>query len=197
MTAPCPDWRALTDHRRDPRAAEPAGWDEALEHFDRCGRCRPAALAADPSLLFRRLREAGPESAGLGGDVDVATIAAIRQGVATLRAARRLDADHRRSRSPWGRWAAAAALAIGTLSAGSVGSNRTTGSEDAWRAEQGEIVLLGKAAAVADVVDDIQPVRGQVMRPVIEGLNRPDARLYQMQDGELSVAMIVDEGLEI
>lgn len=180
MTA-CPDWRALAAHRRDPQAAEPAGWAEALAHFDRCGRCRPAALAADPTLLFRRLRETAPD---LGGDDDVA---AIRQGVAALRAASRLEGE-RRQGTPWKRWAAAAALAVAALASGST----RTGGPEGWSAEAGLAPL-----EPALVAGEVQLPGGQEIRPVVDGVDRPDARVYQMQDEKLSIAMVVHESLEI
>jgi hypothetical protein len=173
MTASCPDWRALTAHRNDPRAPEPEGWDDALAHFDACSRCRPAALAADPSLLFRRLRESPPTASS--GDEDVL---AIRQGVAALRAGRRLDDDRRRGRSPWGRWAAAAALAVAALSAGANG-----------RDDRVLPIVEGTAA-------EIQSAQGEMMMPVVEEIG-PDARLIQVQQGDFPVAMVYDEGLEI
>jgi len=180
VTASCPDWRALTAHRNDPRAPEPEGWDDALAHFDGCGRCRPAALAADPSLLFRRLRESAPMAGSTaGGDEDVL---AIRQGVAALRAGRRLDDDRRRRRSPWGRWAAAAALAVAALSAGS-------NESDAWRDDRVLPTLEGTAA-------EIRSAQGETMMPVVEEIG-PDARLIQVQQGDFPVAMVYDEGLEI
>lgn len=189
MTASCPDWRTLTAHRNDPRAPEPEGWDDALAHFDGCSRCRPAALAADPSLLFRRLRDSPPIS-GVGsiagsGDEDVL---AIRQGVAALRAGRRLDDDRRRGRSPWGRWAAAAALAVAALSAGA--NDPDAWREDLWSEDLVLPTLEGTAA-------EIQSAQGETIMPVVEELNRPDARLIQVQQGDFPVAMVYDEGLEI
>ena len=44
----CPDWKSLAAHRLEKRGVEPAGWAEALEHFDGCALCRKEALKADP-----------------------------------------------------------------------------------------------------------------------------------------------------
>jgi len=59
MTSPCPDWSALLRERtlaeRSPEvgdAAVDAVWNDALEHRERCERCRAASLLADPVLLF-------------------------------------------------------------------------------------------------------------------------------------------------
>lgn len=193
MTASCPDWRALTAHRNDPRAPEPEGWDDALAHFDGCGRCRPAALAADPSLLFRRLRESAPAVGSIAGPTAGSTagndedVLAIRQGVAALRAGRRLADDRRRGRSPWGRWAAAAALAVAALSAGA--NDPDVWREDLWSEDLVLRTVEGTAA-------EIQPAQGEMMMPVVEEIG-PDARLIQVQQGDFPVAMVYDEGLEI
>lgn len=68
----CPDWRSLTRRRDD----EPEAWGQALVHLDGCTRCRPEALAAEPTLVFRRLPAA---------TVDRAEIAGMKQAVAALR----------------------------------------------------------------------------------------------------------------
>jgi hypothetical protein len=99
----CPDWRSLSSRRdRDPDA-----WERGLEHFDGCRRCRDLALAAEPTLLFRRL-----PAPAVGGD----EIAAMKQAVAVLRrsSGRRPGTLRRRRQVPaMLRAAALAALAIG------------------------------------------------------------------------------------
>ena len=68
----CPDWRLLSE-RRD---RQPDVWDAALHHLDGCTRCRDAALAVEPTLLFRRL----PAPV-----VPASEVAAMKQAVAALR----------------------------------------------------------------------------------------------------------------
>lgn len=77
----CPDWKALAA-RRDVDAVAEADWELALEHFDRCDRCRAAALDAEPTLLFRALPvlEASP-----------AEVSGIKQAVAALRRSHELE----------------------------------------------------------------------------------------------------------
>lgn len=102
----CPDWKALAGHRLERGGAEPAGWTAALEHFDGCAVCRREALKADPTLVFRRM--------GAASEVDTVDTAAILQGVTALRGASRLEAPSRKI--AWRRWAAAAVLAVASLS---------------------------------------------------------------------------------
>ncbi|HUO86265.1 MAG TPA: hypothetical protein VM617_02655 [Thermoanaerobaculia bacterium] len=98
-TASCPDWAALVAARDG--GSSPAGfagaeaggailtevaWREALAHLATCGACRPAALGADPTLLFQSL----PRIELAADDV-----AAMRQRVAAMRRAQRVTAERR------------------------------------------------------------------------------------------------------
>ena len=106
----CPDWTALAA-RGALEDAEPAGWAEAVAHFDACSRCRREALAADPLLVFRRLPASEMPPAEEHSEVE-----SMRQAVAAMRTARRLES--RRSFAGWRRWAAAAVLAGVSLGGG-------------------------------------------------------------------------------
>lgn len=165
----CPNWSALAAHRNDPRAVEPEGWTEALAHFDSCGLCRRQALAADPTLVFRRMPVVEPSPAQ-----ELDEVAAVRQAVAAMRTASRLDSRPASallgSKRGWKRWTAAAVLALASLSLGQTPAR--TVSEPAR--------FLG-----ADV-------------PVVEGVsNLPEARVYQYGTEDISVAWIIDESLDV
>jgi hypothetical protein len=170
----CPDWSALAAHRNDRRAAEPEGWTEALAHFDSCSVCRRQALAADPTLVFRRMPVVEPTPAQ-----ELDEVAAVRQAVAAMRTASRLEALDTRprpvsaffgSKRGWKRWAAAAVLAVASLSLGR---------------DPGTIFQ--------------QPeMSGADLPPVVEGLDDlPDARVYQVGEGDFLLTMIVDESLDV
>jgi hypothetical protein len=176
----CPDWNALAAHRLERDGAEPTGWPAALEHFDSCRLCRRQALAADPTLVFRRLPAA--ESAPASVDVDVA---AMCQAVAALRGASRLEASERRGGS-WKRWAAAAALAIAALSMpGDVGrAGRARPAPD-----QAAIFRSGAAFASSSLGDAADV-------PLIDGVSEPGARVYHMDGEGMSVVMVIDESLD-
>jgi hypothetical protein len=157
----CPDWTTLAASRDD-------GWEAAVEHFDGCTLCRREALAADPLLVFRRL-----PVAELTPGEEQAEVEAVRQAVAAMRTAERLE--RRRSFAGWRRWAAAAVLAVAALTVARdrvAGPQRTAEKPPAPRA----------VAAPA---------------PVLEGVDRPDARVYQWDGKEISVVMVFDESLDV
>jgi hypothetical protein len=177
----CPsaaEWRALTAHRREASLEEPAGWEAAVEHLDGgCKACRQTALDADPTLVFRRL------PAVEAGDAD---IAAMIHAVSVLRTASRIAPERRRG-TGWQRWASAAALLLAALSSGSSPALRDTLVPSISR-----ITEVPRSAAAL-------PARMQMM-PALEGLDRSEARIYQMEQDDFSVVMVVDpkfEGLEV
>lgn len=162
----CPDWT----HAAARREAGPASWQEAVEHFDGCSHCRRDALAADPLLVFRRLPGAELSPAAERSEVE-----SMRQAVTAMRTASRLES--RRSLAGWKRWAAAAVLAGVSLG---VSRDHTGGPEPAAEPP------ASWGAAAAALAPTIAPA-------ALEGLDRPAARVYQMNSKDLSVLMIVDE----
>lgn len=171
----CPDWTALAAHRQERWGVEPDGWQTALEHFDSCPACRREALAADPTLLFRKL----PEIAGTPADEE-AEVQSMRQAVAAMRSASRIEASQR-SFAGWRRWAAAAVLAVAALSLGRAGGPTL---------DRTEVVAMSSAPELAG-----QSVSGP-KPPLHEGLDLPDARVYQVDDEEFRVLMVYDESFE-
>lgn len=178
VTVACPEWsrlaalRALGD-------TEPEGWALALEHFDGCPSCRSAALKADPLLVFRRLPVAELNPAEERSEVE-----SVRQAVAAMRTASRLES--RRRFAGWRRWAAAAVLAFAFLAVGRDRSPQLTPATITAPAVQPS-PFRQPAAAEGSLA--------------IEGLNRPQARVYYLNDlddgKKLRVAWVVDESLEI
>jgi hypothetical protein len=173
----CPDWNGLVA-LRDGEGADLSGWTAALDHLDACPRCRPQALEADPLLVFRRLpapeMTAGEESA----EVD-----SMRQAVAAMRTARRLD-SHRRF-AGWRRWTAAAVLALASLA---LGNDRQDSLARMAR------LPMAPPDSVATAEPDGAPQPGA---PMLEDLNRPNARVYQVQQKNLALVMVVDKGLDV
>ncbi len=201
------DWRALAAHRVETDAPEPAGWAAALEHLalDRshgCAACRSAAVAADPTLVFGRLRAPAAQTAtpALGDD----EVLAVQQAVASLRAASRLGVPAaglvRRSAGwtrPAARWAAAAGLAAALLAgAGSAGPRRMPPSAPLSAAAPLAPFAPFSGAAVPVAMRAAAPApQGQM--PMLEELDRPDARVYQLDGSKLSVVMVVDGTLDV
>jgi hypothetical protein len=165
----CPDWSALTARRHN--ADEPAEWTAAVEHFDGCTLCRRDAVAADPLLVFRRLPVVEMTPAEESSEV-----AAMRQAVAAMRTGKRLEA--RRSFAGWRRWAAAAVLAVVSLS---VSRDREPQLDPVVTAPQ----ALMPAASLGTSVQ------------VLDGVNRPGARVYHLDSDDFSSVMIFDESLDV
>lgn len=117
-------------------------WSDAVRHLDSgCTRCRREALAADPSLVFRRLPAAAPPApagtvgamAGMASMAGTSAssrptesesdeIASVRRVVAAMRTRSELEVVKRGPRSSLRRirrWVAAATLAGAALSTGS------------------------------------------------------------------------------
>lgn len=98
-----------------------------------------------------------------------AEVESVRRAVAAMRTASRLT---RRSRPDWRRWAAAAVLATTAL------AMRGPAPEPA--------APFGLPAALST---------GLTVPATIEGLARPEARIYQMFDESGPVVMVIDERL--
>jgi hypothetical protein len=199
----CPDWTALTAHRRNRDGSEPAAWGEALTHLDGCGLCRRQALAADPTLVFRRLTAV--PAVTMTESEERSEADAVRAAVAAMRAASRLDSLEAHPRtssgsSGWRRAAMAAVLAL-ALVAGPAGHDRTpgdAGDADAAIFRDGRVDISDMASQLAS--QEILPAaagQADFGEQVVEGVNLPDARVYHMSGEGLSVVMVVDESFDI
>lgn len=200
----CPDWKILAAWRDDPRAEEPAGWQDALEHFDRgCQGCRRAALAADPTLVFRRLGRPAVTSAMTAAPTpaqeisDASEVASMRQAVAAMRAASRVEAVERRGRhgaiSGWRNWSVAAVLTLAVLT---LPAERFRSHLDSRDPRPGSLQGDFQEAALREMAVPL-PATSVDDLPTVDGVNRPGARVYHMDGEGLSVTMIVDESLDV
>ncbi len=113
----CPDWRALSARRESDAGGGPSPqgganersegeWRAALEHLDDCEACQDEALAADPTLLFRRLPafEAGADE-----------VAAMQRAVASMRRGETIERRRPALRRSLLRVAALAAVIMGSV----------------------------------------------------------------------------------
>lgn len=159
----CPDWSRLAAARIE--ETEPEGWVEAVTHFDSCSLCRKEALKADPLLVFRRMPAVEIE--------ENLEVESMQQAVAAMRTARRLETRGRFA--GWRRWAAAAVLAGVSLG---VGRDKVPQLEQVAEARPVPV-----SASVASVPSTQQ---------LLDGIDRPEARVYQMDSDDLSVVMVID-----
>jgi hypothetical protein len=164
----CPDWSRLAAARRD-EGTEPESWAEAVAHFDACSLCCKDALKADPLLVFRRMPAAEFTAAEERLEVE-----SMQQAVAAMRTARRLEtrSEARGRFAGWRRWAAAAVLA--TVSLG-VGRDKTPRFEQVAEAPPAPVPVAAPPA------------------PLLDGIDRPEARVYQLDSDDMSTVMIIDE----
>ena len=188
----CPDWISLTAHRGERNAAEPADWNEALAHLDGCNLCRRQALAADPTLVFRRLA-AVPAVTMTAGE-ESAAVDAVRAAVAAMRAASRLDSLEARPRtsSLWKRWSTGAVAAVLALAALALPSGYDPSEHAQVAVAHQEPIETGPLAEPVPAAQQVD-----LDEPVMEGVNLPDARVYHMSGEGLSVVMVFDESLDI
>ena len=189
----CPNWTSLAAHRLS-GDSEPEGWSDALAHFDNCQLCRKQALKADPTLVFRRLPPVS--SAAMTEAQEQAEVESVRQAVAAMRAASRLDSrEGRRSTSSgWKRWAAAAALAVAALAIPS--------HEPREARRDGEPAAIFSEGRMADLSGELvsdAPASQQVDLgwSVVEGVvSSSQTRVYEMS-GEMPVVMVVNEDIDL
>ena len=165
----CPDWTALAAHRLDKRGgAEPEGWSEALAHFDGgCQLCRKAALKSDPTLVFRRLAQV--PAVTMTETQERAEVDSVRQAVAAMRTASRLEKGSRRAVGGWKRWTVAAALALAAV---------TIPSDEPEQSARLRASLVEPAAALEG------------------GVDLPGSSVYHLVDQELAVVMVFDESFD-
>lgn len=179
----CPDWTSLAAHRlAGPDAEPPAGWADALGHFDTCSACRDQALAADPTLVFRGV----PEIAA-----DRALIGEVRAGLETLRRVRRVDgeaagAERRAGNGQWWRRAAAVAILASALAA--IGPSAAPPSRE-----------LGAPATLTpfEASFGASSLAGFGEDTALDQIDRPNANVYHFDDDRVAVVMVVDAGLDV
>lgn len=173
----CPDWPPLLAHRFQPGAEPPADWLVARSHLQSCPTCRAAAAAIDPTVAFH----------GAAAWVPAAEErAAILHNVRTLRRAGALaltTAVQRLEAQPAPRHRAAAAALFAVLLALLPGSTARRGVDSPD---------LARLTATVPVVRLAPPSAS-----ALEGLDRPQARVYEWGGDDLSVVMVVDESLDV
>jgi hypothetical protein len=137
---------------------------------------------ADPLLVFQRLPAAD------ASDRDEREIAA---GVTALRRARQEERSARRRR----RWTRAAGLllpALALLSAGGIERSVPEAAPPPRAAAVRAPAAIGAPASAAAAV-----AVGASPAPLLERVEIPGARIYELRQDDLAVVMIVDEALDV
>lgn len=159
------------------------------DHVASCAACRAEAERRDPSRLFGRLV---PPAGAAANPADAADfLAGVRRGIALKKTETR--ARHSRGESA-ARWLRLAAAFGGVLIAGAA----------AWRLHDRPVpaeptVSLAALRPAAAVAPARFPQRSD--SPALEGLDRLDARVYDLNPGpgddEPHVVLIVDAGMDL
>lgn len=172
----CPNWSELLEQRERADRGLPSGWSEAIGHLRGCGSCRSKAVRLDPTLLF---------SAQPTLQVTDAEVSDIVASVRTLRRARQAEEAVGEPRRRWGRFAAAAAAIFLLV----LLPNLTP--------RQAAPPLTDAPRLASEFVASPGSIVGEASAPVIEPLDLPLARIYQLGEEDLSVVMVVDESLDV
>lgn len=172
----CPNWGELLERREHVDRELPSDWNSAIGHLRGCGSCRSEALQLDPTLLF---------SAQSTLEVTDAEVSDIVSSVRTLRRSRQAEEAVGEPRRRWGRFAAAAAAVFLLV----LLPNLTP--------RQAAPPLMESSRPTSEFVAAPRSMVGDPSAPVIEPLDLPFARIYQLGEEDLSVVMVVDESLDV
>lgn len=179
----CPDWRSLLAERDraelDVDFESSDAWRSAIDHLTGCGVCRVAALELDPALLFL----AQPPLEVGDDEVD-----RIKANVRTLRRAREAERAVGERRRRIGRVAAAAAVVSLLILLPTRTSRQPVSTQPDGPSLAAEST---PAPFTPGLAFDDGPA------PMIEPLDLPLARIYQLGEDDLSVVMVVDESIDV
>jgi len=174
----CFDWPRLLEHRFDGDLEAPREWPRARRHLESCEACRREAATVDPTLVFRHAAAWSP---------DPAEADAVRLAVRALRRTAALSASVAAGRSDSGtrrgRQRLVSAVLFALVLALMPGRSARRSVE---RAEPAPPAFAAR----------IVPGEG-LTAPAIEGVDRPQARVYEWAADDLSVVLVVDESLDV
>lgn len=178
----CPDWRLLLTERdraeRSGGLTDTPAWRAAVGHLADCAACRGAAFELDPALLF---------VAHSPIEVSDEEVDRIQANVHVLRRARSAERASAEPRRRIARFASAAAV----ISLMILLPTHTARPPSAPLSASGP-----------NLASEMSPFAGGLSlgdgpAPLIEPLDLPAARIYQLGEGDLSVVMVVDESIDV
>ena len=155
---------------------------ELIVHLRACSACRQIVVEEDPTLVFDLLQSY---------PLDDREIGAVQAAVRTLRRSRAIDAGERPRAEVSSRIAFLAASVLCVVMLLPLAGERPL---ERVSNPSAELVSEGLPRARPDWR---QWVEDGSVPPVIEDLNRPEARVYQLTEDDLAVVMIVDETLDL
>lgn len=164
----CPDWQSLCD-RRDAGLGEVPGWRAALAHLEACQECEDEALAADPTLLFRRLPVV---------EVGESEVEAMQRAVRSMR--RTASAPRPLAQRAWLRAAAVATVLLGAALINGLVSISTESAEP--EVAHRETLAIDR---------EITPVYSL---PLVENVDPAYGPIIQVDDREISVVVVMPQG---
>jgi hypothetical protein len=153
---------------------------ELVEHLRTCASCRRAAVEEDPTLAFSLLE---PEP------IDRDRIGEIQASVRTLRRSRAIEKADRYGPKEAGKAVLVAASLLFALALLQLSGGRSD--------EEGADPKVGVAFEERSRHEWQEWDDDRSATPVLENLNRPEARVYQRTEEDLAVVMIVDETLDL
>ncbi|MEM7351320.1 MAG: hypothetical protein AAF657_10970 [Acidobacteriota bacterium] len=182
----CPDWQSLAA-QRDHGSGEVPGWQAALDHLESCKACEAEALAADPTLLFRRLPVL---------EADTQEIEAMQRAV---RMRRREAVEPASGRRSWLRAAAVAAVLLG----GAWLTARVTLAPESPASLQGTVAEQGveSPSAFGSATFESSALENEVtpasILPLVENLDPAYGPIIQVDDQEISVVVVMPQNHDV
>lgn len=179
----CPDWTTLVARRDgDPHAGEEA-WARALAHLDDCPHCRDAAVAAEPTVIFRHLP--APE---VGAD----DVAAMQQAVAAMRrpatVGRHRPIPRRHRVRGWQKVAAVAAVLVAAVLLRGTGPEET----DPIAPAASPVAAVALPAPVP-TPDAALAAYDPAAIPLVEDVDPSYGALIQLVDDDFAIVMVMAE----
>jgi len=191
----CPNWDDLA-RRRSTARREPAAWRQAIRHLDGCRSCRRQALESDSLLVFRLRSEASRkplDEAAAAAEVD-----AMCRSVRAVVHSRQWESPRRRSR-PSQAWRQAAAVGLLAFLLLVLGPGERAGSLPSAGLPDSSLALVEVDRSAGSTTDDelLDILTEALPVSLVEDVDRPGARVYEMRRDNLSLVMIVDRSFDV
>lgn len=188
----CPNWDALARQRASTQR-EAAAWRQAVSHLDSCGVCRRQAVVSDPLLAFRgRLGDASERRP------EAAEVADMCRSVRAVVRSREWETPQRPARrsSAWRQAAAVGLLAFLLLL---LGPNGRVGPvpPTVVQVDPRTVQVSDRVPGTVSPIEILDHLTATLPLSLVENVDRPGARVYEMRRENLSLVMIIDRTLDV